>query len=64
MKKSIKSCSAAALATAASTVFAHPGHDHTHWLSGPIHLLCTLAIGLIVMTAFIVRNKKKLSEKI
>lgn len=29
---------------------AHPGHDHAHWVSEPIHILTGLAVLAIVIT--------------
>ena len=37
---------------------AHPGHDHEHWLSEPIHLLSVLAIIAVSATVLIVRKKR------
>lgn len=34
----------ASLLVTAADVFAHPGHDHGHWLSEPIHALSALAV--------------------
>lgn len=30
-------------------VFAHPGHDHSHWMSGFIHFVTVLAIGSVIV---------------
>jgi len=36
---------------------AHPGHDHVHWLSEPIHLLTLTAIAaVLVATGSVIRN--------
>ncbi len=38
---------------------AHPGHDHGHVLSDPIHFLTALAIaGVVVVGVFVARSKK------
>lgn len=34
-----------------SLTFAHPGHDHSHWMSDSIHLLSIGAIITIIATA-------------
>lgn len=49
----------ALLTTLLSTsVMAHPGHDHGHFLSDPIHFLTALAIaGVVVAGVFVARNK-------
>ncbi|KZX81280.1 hypothetical protein A3715_16490 [Oleiphilus sp. HI0009] len=39
--------------------FAHPGHDHAHWLSDPIHLLTALAIAAVAVTGVVVAKRKK-----
>ncbi|SKA53404.1 hypothetical protein SAMN02745132_01961 [Enterovibrio nigricans DSM 22720] len=38
-----------------STAFSHEGHDHSHWLSGFIHLLwiAPFAIGAIIIVLII-----------
>jgi hypothetical protein len=56
---------ALALATAAASqsVLAHPGHDHSHWLSNPIHALSVLAAAAIIGTAVYAIAKKKQAEK-
>lgn len=41
------------------TVFAHPGHDHSHWLSDPIHALTAAAIGAVIVTAVVLRKRSK-----
>ena len=55
------------LSTLASTsAFAHPGHDHAHWLSDPIHALTVIAIvgGAAVGIFLTVKNKMyKSNEK-
>lgn len=39
---------------------AHPGHDHGHWMSEPIHALTVLAIVAVGITAYgIGRSVKK-----
>ena len=39
---------------------AHPGHDHSHWLSEPIHVLTILAIAAVSFVAVgIGRSVKK-----
>ncbi|MDP2521320.1 hypothetical protein Q8W30_01950 [Neptunomonas phycophila] len=36
---------------------AHPGHDHGHWLSEPIHLLTLAAIAaVLVATGWAIRQ--------
>jgi hypothetical protein len=35
---------AAGLASMPTVVLAHPGHDHSHWSSGPSHALLLLGI--------------------
>lgn len=43
--KKIVCLAPAALAVMASTVHAHPGHDHSHWSSTGIHALFYIALG-------------------
>lgn len=62
MTKNIKLTSVVAISALSSVAIAHPGHDHSHWLSDPIHALSILAIGAVVVTAAFV-SKKKLSKK-
>lgn len=42
--------SAAALALLSSVASAHAGHDHSHWMSSPIHVLTLIAAGTIIGT--------------
>lgn len=49
-------------ALVSSSVFAHPGHDHAHWLSEPIHVLTVLAIAGIALVGGYVSIKNKLSK--
>jgi membrane protein YdbS with pleckstrin-like domain len=42
-----------------SSVFAHPGHDHNHWMSHAIHVTLVLAIVVIVAVAVHMYRRKK-----
>ncbi len=56
----------AILALVSSSAFAHPGHDHGHWLSNPIHVATVMAIAAIALVAgyFLVKNRlTKISGK-
>lgn len=47
-------------------VFAHPGHDHTHWLSSFIHLVTVLAIGSLIVGGVVYKQyfrRRQNSEK-
>lgn len=47
-----------------SASHAHPGHDHSHWLSNTVHLSLGLAIvGIIAVGIFMVRRKKQLTKE-
>ncbi len=35
-----------------TSVFAHPGHDHSHWMSGSIHFLLAGACLSVAALAF------------
>ena len=52
-------------ALVSSSAFAHPGHDHSHWLSDPIHVLTVVAIlGVAAVGVFFtVKNKISQSNK-
>lgn len=51
-----------ALLTCGYTI-AHPGHDHSHWLSEPIHLLSALAIVAVIGTAgYVLKNSRRLEK--
>ncbi len=43
-----------------AVAFAHPGHNHSHWSSGTIHLI-TLALIAIAMAVAVTWLVKKLS---
>lgn len=45
-----------------TSVLAHTGHDHSHWLSEPIHALSALAIVSVVAIAAVM-SKRKLAKK-
>jgi hypothetical protein len=53
------------LALVSSIAQAHPGHDHGHWLSEPIHALTLIAIISVVVAGFAIRRvlNKKSEEK-
>ncbi|WOD08069.1 hypothetical protein [Marinomonas sp. GJ51-6] len=45
---------------------AHPGHDHSHWMSGFIHLVTILAVGSVILgavVAFQQHTRRKGSNK-
>lgn len=42
--------------------FAHPGHDHAHWLSDPIHVLTVLAIVGVALVGVYMTVKNKLTK--
>ncbi len=39
--------------------FAHPGHDHGHWLSEPIHLLSLLAVAGLTAAGYAAYRRAK-----
>lgn len=52
-----------ALAALVSTsAFAHPGHDHAHWLSDPIHVLTVVAIVGVAAVGVYLTIKNKFSK--
>ncbi|CAH0990732.1 hypothetical protein SIN8267_00827 [Sinobacterium norvegicum] len=53
----------AALFSLPQLALAHPGHDHSHWLSNPIHWLTVAAIGSVVVVAIILKKKADKSNK-
>ncbi|AWY00159.1 hypothetical protein A8139_09255 [Marinomonas primoryensis] len=48
-------------------VQAHPGHDHSHWSSEPIHFLTMFAIASLIISGIIykqcIRRRKKFERK-
>lgn len=58
-----KALGISALFALSSQVLAHPGHDHAHWLSEPIHALTALAIVAIAGTGAYVLRKRTKSQK-
>lgn len=48
-------------------VQAHPGHDHSHWSSEPIHLLTMFAIASLIVSGLVykqcIRRRRKLERK-
>lgn len=46
---------------------AHPGHDHAHWSSDPIHIITMVAIGTVIVGAFsykyLLRKPKRLQQQ-
>lgn len=57
----LRTMTAGLLAFSSINAFAHAGHDHSHWLSDPIHALTVLAIGSIVTVA-VLAGKRKLAK--
>jgi len=45
-----------------TNAFAHPGHDHAHWLSEPIHVLTVFAIVGIALVGVYMTAKNKLTK--
>lgn len=48
-----------------TAAMAHAGHDHSHWLSEPIHALSVLSIvSIVTITAVVYRRncKRKLAK--
>ncbi len=45
-----------------TSAFAHPGHDHAHWLSEPIHVLTVFAIVGIALVGVYMTAKNKLTK--
>lgn len=35
---------------------AHPGHDHSHWMSSAIHLLSVLAVSGVIVSAVVYKQ--------
>lgn len=59
MKKSAIACGLSTLFLA-QFALAHPGHDHAHWSSNPIHLLTLAAlVGTGVVCAVLLSAKKR-----
>ncbi len=52
----------AVLALVSSSAIAHPGHDHGHWLSDPIHVATVIAIAAIALVGGYFLIKHKLSK--
>lgn len=49
--------------TVSGTAMAHPGHDHSHFLSGAIHAVTALAVvAAIVAVAHAIINRKKSAQ--
>lgn len=53
----------AALSLLASTAQAHPGHDHSHWLSNGIHSIFYLALAGVIGAVAILAIKRIKSKK-
>ena len=41
----------ATLSSVTAIAHAHPGHDHSHWMSQPIHWLTAMSVVAIVAVA-------------
>ena len=44
MQKKLATLIGGSLTLLSSVVLAHPGHDHNHWMSVPIHQLSVAAV--------------------
>lgn len=53
----------AILLTTATPAFAHPGHDHSHWLAEPVHAVTALAIAAIAGTATYLLRQRSNAHK-
>ena len=64
MNKTLKLLTAGSLILASGIASAHPGHDHTSWLSDPIHLFTALAIGASVAVMVWLKSTRKQAQTI
>jgi len=47
-----------------TSIYAHPGHDHNHWLSGLTHAVLILSIVGVLFTAVqFFRSKKQVNKE-
>lgn len=35
---------------------AHPGHDHSHWMSNPIHMLTIFAVAAVIVGGLVYKQ--------
>lgn len=59
--KTLKLLSASLIALTSHSVLAHPGHDHAHWLSSPVHVITAVALSaaVVLLVATFVKKRKK-----
>mgnify|MGYP000715764134 CR=1 FL=1 len=63
MQTKHKLASGTLLTTLSSLATAHGGHDHSHWLSDPIHILSVIAVIAIAASATYLVKKKKQTQQ-
>lgn len=59
----LRSVIATLAAFTSTAVLAHAGHDHSHWLSEPIHALSVVAIASIVGISVFALARKHAKQK-
>jgi len=60
MQTKHKLASGTLLTTMSSLATAHGGHDHSHWLSNPIHILSVIAfIAIAASATYSIKKNKK-----
>ncbi len=64
MLNKIAQLAALPLVALPTAVLAHPGHDHSHWTSEPIHLLTLAAIIGLVSTSVVWYRKRSKSKMV
>lgn len=46
--------------------YAHPGHDHSHWMSNPIHMLTIFSVAGVIVSGLLYKQffrRRNLIEK-
>ncbi len=58
-------CTVASLVALSASAFAHPGHDHSHWLSPSVHAVLAISItGLVALSVAMYRKHKKSNQEV
>ncbi|MEO9655160.1 hypothetical protein ACUM5Y_05160 [Marinomonas dokdonensis] len=64
MKKLLSNLMVLSLAVLTSQVaLAHPGHDHSHWTSNPIHIITMVAIGTVIVGGLVYKQTSRIRNR-
>lgn len=63
MKQVFSTLAVSTLMMLSQVVQAHPGHDHSHWTSNPIHIITMVAIGTVIVGGLVYKQSSRLRNR-